>query len=253
MAPVRSAILRHLAGWDIREFSDLGALQQAGQAAGYFPDLILVSQRYRDEYSAEDVHLGFETFPVARWICVYGPWCESEGRHGSRWPMAVRIPLRFLETRLTTEASVIQGQTPALPLTAARDEVFEFDSAQRLPSAPGEGIAVAVLSPDKELAGWLADLCREAGYVVHSTQDNRPADVLIVDLDPVTPATRELLQRLKQEQPKSRMLGLLGIVLPQDRVSLSGNILVALVSKLTPAAEILRILKEASQGLGTSE
>lgn len=253
MAPVRPAVLRTLSGWDVREFPDLGSLEEASEAGGDAPDLILVSQRWRDEYSAEEVRQAFGTFPVARWICVYGAWCESEGRHGSRWPMAVRIPLRFLEIRLATEAAVVQGRTPALPLTAARDEVFEFDTAQKFPQAPREGITIALLSPDREFKSWLSDLCRQAGYKVASSKDNAPADLLIVDLDPLTNATREALEKLKQHEPTARLMGLMGIVLPEHRSSLEGHVLVALLSKLTPAAGILEAIREATHGQGPGE
>lgn len=253
MAPIRAAVARHLSGWDIREFSGLKTFNEAGLTADYFPDLILVAQRFRDESSAEEVRRAFETFPVARFICVSGAWCESEGRHGSRWPMAVRIPLRFLEIRLATEAAVVEGKTPALPLTAARDEVFDFDTDQKRPLAPREGITVAILSPDRELRQWLADLCREAGYSASSKNESMPADVLIVDLDPLTKATRDLLKKLKQEQPASRMVGLMGVVLPEDRNSLQNHVLVALLSKLTPVAGLLEAIREASHGFGPGE
>jgi hypothetical protein len=248
MAAIRPAVFRLLSGWEVREFSGLEELNAAAQTAGDFPDLILVSQRFRDEYSAEAVRQGLGNYPVARWICVCGAWCESEGRHGSRWPMAVRIPLRFLETRLASEAAVIQGQTPALPFTASRDEVFEFDTAQKFPLAPEAGIKVCVLSPDKEFAAWLSDLCRQAGYQVIPMKDSLPVNVLIVDLDPLTNATKEEIQRFKEHQPTARLMGLMGILLPEDRVSPQSGVLVALLPKLAPAAEILNVVREASQG-----
>ncbi len=217
MVPVREAVLRQLSGWEVREFPGLGELTEAAQSAGDYPDLISVSQRLRDEYSADEVRQGLGTFPVTRWICVYGAWCESEGRHGSRWPMAVRVPVRSLETRLAIEAWVVRGQTPALPLTAARDEVFEFDTDRRFPHAPREGLTIGVFSPDKAYREWLSDLCRQAGYGVVSPKENMPKDVLIVDLDPFTDSTRERLERLKQANPKAWILGLKGMVLPEDQ------------------------------------
>ena len=112
---------------------------------------MVVCQHWRDEYADEDVQKALEILPLARWICVSGAWCESEGRHGSRWPAAVRVPISSLTARLAFEANVVRGKTPALALTAGRDEIFEFDSLLSFPHDFGGSLTVGIDSPDPAL------------------------------------------------------------------------------------------------------
>ena len=251
MSLVPEAAARHLRGWELREFRGLNPLLTDGPADGFFPDLVLVCQRWRDEYSAHAVREGLAQFPVARWICVYGAWCESEGRHGSRWPMAVRVPLRTLETRLATEAAVVKGDIPALALTAARDEVFEFDTQNKYPRHEGSEVRVAIHSPDRELRGWLSDLCSQAGLTVDSPPgESGSARIVIADFDPLTEATRVQLRAQRQNNPESKVVALLGLAPPEVIKDLETEGVAKVVSKLSPAAQILAEILEFAQGDG---
>ncbi len=248
MAPVPEHLARSLAGWEAREFPGLGELLRDGPAEGFFPDLVLVCQRWRDEYSAHEVREGLATFPVARWICVYGAWCESEGRHGSRWPMAVRVPLRSLETRLATEAAVVRGDIPALALTAARDEVFEFDTQHKYPTWQGPQRSVMIHSPDRRVGEWLSDLCRDAGLrVVASFEESETLDIVVWDLDPLTEEVQAEIRRQRQQHPEARWLGLMGLAPPEVVADLKSEGIDEVLPKLAPAAQILsQILAAAS-------
>jgi hypothetical protein len=248
MSPVRTAVARSLSSWDVREFRGLSELITDGPGDGFFPDLVLLCQRWRDEYSAREVRDALAAFPVARWICVFGAWCESEGRHGSRWPMAVRIPVGFVGTRLATEAAVVQGDIPALALTAARDEVFEFDTQQQpFPKHQAAEIPVAILSPDRELRSWLSDLCRQGGLVPEFQMESPDSPTIqIIDLDPFTQEMRDQIRRLKQQRPEARILGLLGLITPEVVREVQNEGVEAVLSKLTPAAQLLdRVLELA--------
>jgi hypothetical protein len=245
---VRPAIARNLPDWDVREFCGLAALLESVAADGDFPDLIVVCQSHRDEYSSRQVREGLTAFPVARWICVTGAWCESEGRHGSRWPMSVRVPLRALETRLAIEAGVVKARIPALALTAARDEVYEFDTQRKFPKRRGKDFAVSIISPDRELRSWLSDLCEQAGYVLADAGGIEQPQLLILDLDPLMEPIDAIIQKRMQQFPQARILALMGLV-PEDfarRFEESGEGRV--LSKLTPAAQLLEAIDQCAQG-----
>ena len=92
------------------------------------PDLVIVCQSWPDEFSASEVTLALCRWPLALWVCCYGAWCASDGRTRSIWPISVRVPVEEAEGRLNHVWRVLTGQRDEpLPLTASRDEAFEFD------------------------------------------------------------------------------------------------------------------------------
>ncbi|MGE3317511.1 MAG: hypothetical protein AB7O26_20550, partial [Planctomycetaceae bacterium] len=94
---------------------------------GRHPDLLVVVQHAPDEFPRADVAELFRLAPLARWICCYGPWCESDGRNRDLWPPGSRVPFHGFRARLHREVAVLRGERAPLPLTASRDEIFEFD------------------------------------------------------------------------------------------------------------------------------
>ena len=67
-------------------------------------------------------------WPLTLWVCCYGAWCDSDGRTRSIWPISVRVPVSEAERRLNRVWQVLTEQRgEPLPLTASRDEAFEFD------------------------------------------------------------------------------------------------------------------------------
>jgi hypothetical protein len=110
----------------VRALDDLAALETL---AGESPDLILVCQHWPDEFSRRDVERLLATFPLARFLCCYGPWCASDGRRRDIWPAAMRVPLDQALSRLRKEQEVIVGRRPPLPWTAGTEEIFAFDAA----------------------------------------------------------------------------------------------------------------------------
>ncbi len=247
MRSVREAVARELDGWEIRTFPDLSDLIACIRAESFFPDLVIVGQLWRDEYAAEEVQTAFEVLPLARWICVCGAWCESEGRHGSRWPAAVRIPISAWENRLILEADVVRGDTTALALTAARDEIVEFENRSPFPQLASANRLIAVNSPDREFQAWLAGLCRSAGlsvmdFDVPLEDAAQHFDVGIVDLDPFTPEREHQFESLRQRHPEARFVIVLGIVYPEDHERLGKSGRAVVLSKLTPATVLLEVI-----------
>ncbi len=92
------------------------------------PDLVIVCQSWPEEFSAAEVTTSLGRWPLALWVCCYGAWCASDGRTRSIWPISVRVPVDEAECRLNHVWRVLTEQrNEPLPLTASRDEAFEFD------------------------------------------------------------------------------------------------------------------------------
>ncbi|TXT27825.1 MAG: hypothetical protein FD138_2693 [Planctomycetota bacterium] len=92
------------------------------------PDLVIACQSWPDEFSASEVSAALGRWPLAFWVCCYGAWCDSDGRNRSIWPISVRVPVVEAELRLNHVWQVLTEQrNEPLPLTASRDEAFEFD------------------------------------------------------------------------------------------------------------------------------
>ncbi len=246
MLCVREGLKRELSEWEIREFPRLPDLIAVVPKESYFPDLVIVCQHWRDEYAGDHVRKALQILPLARWICVCGVWCESEGRHGSRWPAAVRVPISGLNARLILEANVVGGKTPALALTAGRDEIFEFGSLIPFPHDSRGTLAVRIDIPDPALGSWLSDLCQAAGLAV---VDAKPAGggesiyAVIADRDPLTKDVEQQFADLRHRHPEAKFVVVLGIVYPEDHIRLESAGADVVLSKLTPSAEILGTLE----------
>ncbi len=98
------------------------------------PDLVIICQSWPDEFPAAEVTSAFGRWPLALWVCCYGAWCASDGRTRSIWPISVRVSVSEAEPRLSHVWRVLTEQRgEPLPLTASRDEAFEFDHCLTTP------------------------------------------------------------------------------------------------------------------------
>lgn len=89
---VVSWIRGHIEHSRIVEIGSLTLLENTVVHRRFHPDWIVVLQGWSDEYPADEILNGFGRCPLARWLCVYGPWCTSDGRTRERWPLSVRVP-----------------------------------------------------------------------------------------------------------------------------------------------------------------
>ena len=120
MRPVEELLMALFPGPRLRRIDRLSTASAANLSA----DLIVVCQSWSDEYTPRDVAALLSAAPLARILCVYGRWCDSDGRTRDVWPLAVRVPAAEFETRLLHERNVLEGTLPPLPLTASRTEIF---------------------------------------------------------------------------------------------------------------------------------
>lgn len=205
------------------------------------PELLIVAQSAPDEFTRQDVVELFRLAPLARWICCYSSWCESDGRNRDIWPPGSRVPFHGFRARLMREIQVLNGMRPPLPLTASRDEVFEFD-AVGIPKS-GTRRRVEVDSPDPELKTWLFDLIKSAGHLpVQGTAATLAGipDVVFRDLDPCSgQVSSEPRRVVHADGPRPVVIGLMGLPHPEDAKCATSAGCDKLLSKLAPLEELL--------------
>jgi hypothetical protein len=172
-SPIRDWLRAHAPLPDIRRAVDLRDVRRIKDAGDWLPDLVLVCQSWSDQFSAVDANALVAWFPLARLVCCHGPWCESDGRTRTQWPLAVRVPVSLAPARLDLEID--------LPLTATRADVFGATrGAAKFPDL--SGIFVAIDSHDRPLADCWRSWVEVAGGSVVDQPTKRT--VVLFDADP---------------------------------------------------------------------
>ncbi|MCH8829172.1 MAG: hypothetical protein IID45_06300 [Planctomycetes bacterium] len=211
----------------------------------WFPDLVVVCQHFSDEFSRVDVRRLFVAFPLARWICCFGCWCESDGRTRDVWPLSVRVPARAATSRIGREFAVLRGAVDPLPLTGGRDEIFAFDDPGELPFS-GRKETIAILSPDRPLRTWIRDLLASAGYETRTEMiPGSPPAVIVWDADPLTSDRWKQFESLRSRHPSCPVVALMNMACPQDEAELRAHGIQRVVAKLAPQTELLRTIQDA--------
>lgn len=174
--------------------------------ADWFPHLVVVLQHWSDEWEPQSINGLLAEFPLARWVCCYGAWCESDGRNRpTHWPTGIRVPMRRSVSRIHRELAVLDGQADPLPLTASREELFAFDFQPVLHSRTTYGRA-AVSSPDRAYRATLESLLECWGMAIVSADQTSP-DVVLCDIDPWSHRQLEV-QRLQARHSKTQLIGI---------------------------------------------
>jgi len=238
MTPLARSIREAASVDNLHTASNITEAGDVAKQPGWFPDLVVVCQNRSDEFSQADGNRLLSLFPLARWICCFGVWCESDGRNRDIWPTAIRIPARCAIYRIRHELAIIRGEASPLPLTASRDEVFGFD-------CPGDVAAaetprtVCVASPDAELHRWIVDLLRIAGHQVVDRLDEASVEVLVQDVDPWTARTASELRDLCRRNSGLAIVALMTLAHPEDVLAVTACGVHRVVAKLTLHAELL--------------
>jgi hypothetical protein len=161
------------------------------------PDLVVVWQDWPNQYpEATTNRLMNLTMPAGRLLCVYGSWCESDGRNlPELWPHAVRVAARNAPERFERELKAVSHREPPLPLTASRDERFEHNHSDNPPDSLRR-VTAAVVSDDSQLKATLIKRLEHGGVTV--ADDTRTCDTIVwtqglpeQDMDSTTEFTRE--------------------------------------------------------------
>jgi hypothetical protein len=241
--PAVETIRRHVPGQRVREAIgalDLAALVGAG---GWHPDLIVVLQSWPDQFSENDVHKVLALCPLARIVCCFGPWCDSDGRTRSIWPLAVRIPLAAARRRLIRELALLENHddSPApLPLTASRAEIFESDFSVTADKSPENVRAntATVISPDRPFRHMLEAAARDWGYRLHESSQGGAPEVILFDADPWDARRMIILRSIRKAYPQAILVACVGFPRPDLDAALRENGADDVWFKLSPLADL---------------
>jgi hypothetical protein len=202
------------------------------------PDLILVFQDWPEQYTPREADWLLSQCSLSRILCVYGGWCEADGRTRSVWPHAVRVPQWRLRDRLRREFEVMTGGSAPLPLTASRREKFLFEHQPEPEAADTARHAVRIVTPDRALDETLSAFLGVRGPSVALP------DVILFDVDPWDAETEAELQGFAGHYPRARLIALAGFPnhVPVDDIRASGAS--AVLPKLLTAHELAEILQD---------
>lgn len=248
MRPIHDAV-RHVVPVERLRFTrDVAAtISPVAPRDEWFPDLIVVCQNWPDEFSAADLRDLLTTFPLSRLVCCYSPWCESDGRSQNVWPTGSRIPVSQAPRRIQRECNSLRsGRTgDLLPLTASRDEVFEFEYAVPTPRRMTKpNLAVVVDSPDSSLRRMLTAACGTPEWQIDPDREAGRNRLLLWDADPWSPTRRQSLIHLRDRSPATLVVVIAGL----PSADLVDEILAAgadfVVSKLAPLEQLIAAIDE---------
>ena len=249
MQAVVASVRTHVSPRNIQTVSDIESASRLVSEENWFADLVVVCQNWPDEFSESDVQQLLSLFPLARWICCFGVWCESDGRNRDIWPPAIRTPARNAEARIRRELAVLKGTHPVLPLTASRDETYEFDYAVPFPKTTG--LRVRVNSPDLEYRRTLEAMLRAAGHhVIRQPNDDIP-DVLLWDADPWSERLAGEIQDFHARHPHVAIVALMTFAHPEMIEAIKACGARNVVPKLTSHVTLLEELEDALSGSDT--
>jgi len=208
----------------------------------WHPDFVVVLQTWPVEFTANEVHQLYQLCPLARVICCFGAWCESDGRNRSIWPLAVRVAARAAAPRICRELDVLTRTARLLPPTATRDEVFAFDCPGTLSSALTQE-TVLVRSPDVALKRWLEQLLSTSGYGIVREDDFGKSAAIVWDVDPWNAVTAAALRESSLRIPAIPIIALISLAHPEDVDAIKARGASAVVAKLAPHSELIAALQ----------
>ena len=246
MQAVVASVRRNVSQKNIQSLSNIETASRLVSEENWHPDLVVVCQNWPDEFSEADVQQLLSLFPLACWICCFGVWCEPDGRNRDIWPPAIRTPARNAEIRIRRELAVLKGTHPVLPLTASRDETYEFDCADPFPKTTG--FRVKVNSPDFQYRCTLEEMLRAAGHqIIRQPNDDIP-DVLLWDADPWSDHLAGEIQDFCARHPDVAVVALMTFAHPEMIEAIKSCGVRSVVPKLTSNVTLLGELKNALCG-----
>ncbi|QDT89367.1 ANTAR domain-containing protein [Gimesia algae] len=204
------------------------------------PDLIIVCQNWPDEYETHILDDLVSRFPLSRFVCCFGVWCESDGRTRATWPFSIRVPARSAATRIQREWEIIKSDAQVFPLTAGRDEIFLWESSP-LPfrlNEQGVALRICVFSGDRQYRCMLEEQIRGWGGEVVTSSLQNTADVVLYDLDPWESVLDQLINRTEPVP----IIGIMGLAHPEIVAAAKLWGVHKVVTKLAPEAELFEAI-----------
>lgn len=214
MRALRDSVFAAFADGEIRAVSSPASIEHF-LSNDWKPALVVVCQSHPDEFTPKQVQELIRRFPLARWICAAGLWCESDGRNRNAWPIGVRVPARIAHRRVAIERAVLDGARSPLPLTAGREEAFEYDAvSSALP--PSRAGTATVISTDRELRRRFEDDLRIAGYRACDIARSDSPHLILWDADPWNDDRLAELRELRCNHSNARIVALSNFAPPED-------------------------------------
>ncbi len=214
--PILETIRRWASSADTRRAPHVDELRRFAGQDGWFPDLIVVLQSWPDQFSETDVHDILALCPLARFVCCFGPWCDSDGRTRSIWPLAVRVPATASANRVVRELALLENggalRRP-LPLTASRAEIFEYDFGQWEPENP-PAQTVTVISPDRRWKEMIESGIRKSGLRNLDPRSGELPEIVIFDADPWDAERAISLRAIRAANREARLIAAVGFPRP---------------------------------------
>ncbi len=241
---IRTALERDVAGAALDFYQDLPACLAADGTRP--PDLVVMLQNHPDEYVTGDVAALMSRFPLARLICCYDAWCDSDGRTRSIWPLAARTPIWNALGRIERELTLVLGQVRdrPLPLTASRAEIFEAEYLPPRRLEPAQGL-IGVVSRDHAWQKTFELLLAAAGQNVAvnvTSGDSRGVRLLLWDADPWCEDQAMSLRHMRSRYPHADIAACVGFPRRDLADELRALGVARVVCKLAPISEIVRQL-----------
>lgn len=240
MRSVVAAVESLISSETTRHAPDVAHCEWMAENLEWFPDLIVVLQSWPDQFPAAEAQRLLALFPLARIVCCYGPWCDSDGRTRAIWPAAMRIPASLAVSRISRELTVLTGSEEAsfLNWTASRTEIFDGDYSRK-DSSPRNGRRIAILSPDNPWRGMMERAVRRAGGEVASNGETLSPDTILWDADPWDDDRSAELCRLRARAGAVPIIACVGFTRPDLEAALLAAGATRTCWKLSPFAVIL--------------
>ncbi|WP_339732566.1 hypothetical protein [uncultured Gimesia sp.] len=241
MRPVLDSVREIYGGAQIVSCSSLVAIPNEVT----FPDLILICQNWPDEFVRHTLSELVSRFPISRFVCCYGVWCEADGRTRTIWPLSIRVPARSISSRLQLEWEIIRGNREAFPLTAGRDEIFLVEAADHSFRLDSEASAplIKVESGDYDYRIMLEEMLVSWGGRIAKDTCNEDADLLIVDLDPWEKSVNQLAPQVAG----TPIIGVMGLAHPETISAAKLRGIEAVICKVAPEQELFQAVKRSLQ------
>ncbi|MFO0896081.1 MAG: hypothetical protein U0836_01525 [Pirellulales bacterium] len=214
------------------------------------PVLLLVAQRFPDEFPAAAIEPLRRRLPLTRCLALAGPWCEGEPRSGQPLPGAMRLywhqwtaqTLHDLRKLLAGEIGVW-----SLPATTSEEDRLAVGLMKAEATGPAGLGPVCIVAHDREAAAALADLL--AAAKVSSVWRRTSCAVsgvtaTIVDLARGDEEEWRLLAEIASAEA-GPVLALLGFPRPEDAERAAWLGAAKLLSKPLCAADLLAALQNA--------
>lgn len=213
-------------------------------------DLVIVVLDSPDQYTEDQIEDALANSPLTRWLCVYGPWSESDGRNKSVWPFGVRVPWQRFPQRLSQEIAIFRNELAPLPLTATRNESFLFEQRQlETIAAVSASLPVVVVTEDMALADYYHQFLVRTGYdpLVERTAGSSDAAtsprVVLLDLDPWNKRRRQdLVRRIGTLDQRAFLIGVTNEINPDVIADMHAAGLPVVLPKLMGESALLRAL-----------